>query len=317
MAPPDLLRLAIALVGLAAGAAAVALAALLLHRTPGPVQVGSSAPAAPQAPARSPAPPRTSSFPAPPSGAVVFSREDGPDALALAVVPRGSHVLAQASVVGQQGVGVNGLDVTFGATRAAACGAGCYRALLLRSKFVDLRVRGGGATTRWLVALPSPWPARDASALVTRAAHVWRSLRTLAFYDRLASDPVHAVVSTWRAVAPNRLAYSVQGGYDAVIIGGRRWDRAPHGRWVESSQSLPVTQPTPVWVSARDAHVVGESPSTWRITFYDPRTPAWFAITVDKRSLHTLDLRMTTTAHFMHERYGPFDAPIAVKPPTG
>jgi len=316
MAPSDLLRLAIALVALAAGAAAVALAALLLHRTPGPVSTAPSAPVAPAAPARTPSTPRRTGFPAPPAGAVVFSREDGPDALALAVVPRGSRVLVQASVVGQQGTGVNGLDVTFGATRAAACGTGCYRASLPLSTSVDLRVRGGGATTRWLVALPSPWPPRDASTLVTRAARVWRSLRTLAFYDRLASDPAHAVVSTWRAVAPNRLAYTVQGGYDAVIVGGRRWDRAPHGRWVESPQSLPVTQPAPVWVSAQDAHVVGETPSTWRITFYDPRTPAWFAITLDKRSLHTLDLRMTTTAHFMHERYGAFDAPIAVNPPS-
>jgi hypothetical protein len=316
VAPAALVRLVVALAALAAGAAAVAVAALLLHRTPGPVQVGSSAPAAPaapQAPARTASPPRASGFPAPPAGAVVFSREAGPDALALAVVPRGSRVLAQASVVGQQGTGVNGLRVSFGSVSATPCGAGCYRATLPRPRAIDVHV----GRTRWLVPLPSPWPARDASALVTRAAHVWRSLRTLSFYDRLASDPVHAVVSTWRAVAPNRLAYTVQGGYDAVIIGGRRWDRAPHGRWTESPQSLPVTQPAPVWVSARDAHVVGETPGTWRITFYDPRTPAWFAIVVDKRSLHTLDLRMTTTAHFMHERYGPFDAPIAVNPPKG
>ena len=313
MTPSELLRLAIALVGLAAGAAAVALAVLLLHGTPGPAQVGSSAPVASQAPARSASPPRTSGFPAPPSGAVVFSREDGPDALALAIVPRGGRVLAQASVVGQQGTGVNGLQVSFGSVAATTCGAGCYRATLPRPRAIDVNV----ARTHWLVALPSPWPPRDASTIVTRAAHVWRSLRTLAFYDRLASDPVHAVVSTWRAVAPDRLAYTVRGGYDAVIIGGRRWDRAPHGRWEESAQSLPVRQPAPVWVSARDAHVVGETPSMWRITFYDPGTPAWFAIVVDKRSLHTLDLRMTTTAHFMHERYGPFDAPIAVTPPSG
>lgn len=242
----------------------------------------------------------------------MFSRENGPDALALGVVPKGGTVLAQVSVVGQQGAGVNGLRVSIGSVAATPCGSGCYRVTLPQLRAIDVHVGG----MRWLVTLPSPWPPRDASALVARAAHVWRSLRTLAFYDRLASDPVHAVVSEWQAVAPNRLAYEVKGGYDAVIIGGRRWDRAPHGRWVESPQSLPVTQPAPVWVSAEDADVVGETPSTWRITFYDPRTPAWFAITVDKRTTHTLDLRMTTTAHFMHEKYGPFDAPIAVRPPA-
>ena len=37
---------------------------------------------------------------------------------------------------------------------------------------------------------------------------------------------------------------------------------------------------------------------------------------VDKKTMHTLDLRMITTSHFMHETYGPFDAPLAVEPPA-
>ena len=117
-------------------------------------------------------------------------------------------------------------------------------------------------------------------------------------------------------MAPDRLAYRIKGGYAAVIVGGRRWDRAPGGRWIESQQTVRLRQPVPVWQSAKDAHVLGATATTWRVTFFDPRTPAWFAISVDKRTLRTLDLRMTTTAHFMHERYGPFDAPLVVKPPT-
>src|SRR5207253_4138134 len=104
--------------------AAVALAALLLRGTPGPV---STAPAAPAAPASTPPPPRSSGFPAPPPGAVVYSREDGPYALALGVVPNGGRVLAQVSVVGQQGTGVNGLRVSVGSVAATACGSGCYQ----------------------------------------------------------------------------------------------------------------------------------------------------------------------------------------------
>jgi hypothetical protein len=304
-----IVRLTAALLAVAAGATAVALAVLLLHGTPGPV---TAAPAAlPAAAAPAPAQPAAPRFPAPPANAVVFSREDGPDALALAVVPRGGNVLVQASVVGPQGTGVGGLSVSFGSRRATSCGAGCYRATLPRRRAVDLRV----GSLHWLVALPAPWPPRDASALVARAAHVWRSLRTLAFYDRLASDPTHFVVSHWTAVAPDRLAYRIAGGYSAVIVGGRRWDRPPGGRWVESPQTVPVRQPVPVWQSATGAHVVGATATAWRITFFDPRTPGWFAISVDKRTLRTLDLRMTATAHFMHEQYGPFDAPLRVVPP--
>jgi hypothetical protein len=302
-------RLTVAVLALAAGATAVALAVLLLQGTPGPV---STAPAALPAASPAPAPPVTPRFPAPPPNAVVFSREDGPDALALALVPRGEAVLAQVSVVGQQGNGVPGLAVFVGSTRAASCGPGCYRATVSRPRAIDVRVAG----TRWAVPLPSPWPPPDAARVVARAAHVWRSLHALAFSDRLGSDATHVVVSEWHAVAPNRLSYVIRGGYSAVIVGGKRWDRAPGGRWIESAQTVQLRQPVPIWQSATDAHVVGRIGATLRVTFYDPRTPAWFAITVDARTMHTLDLRMITTAHFMHERYSAFDAPLAIRPPA-
>jgi hypothetical protein len=300
MAPATLTRVVAAGVALAAGIAAVALVALLLHRTPGPVSLTTNA--APVA--------AGGRFPAPPAGAVVFSREDGPNALALAVVPRAKSLLVQVSVVGQQGAGESGLPVSVAGTPAAACGAGCYRATVPAAHELDVRV----AATRWRVVVPAPWPPPDASALVARAARTWRALRSLEFSDRLASDSMHSVVSTWRSAAPNRLAYHVTGGYDAVIVGGRRWDRSPGGKWIESPQT-PLRQPVPVWQSAVDAHVVGETHGAWRITFFDPRTPGWFAITVDKRTLHTLDLRMTTTAHFMHETYRAFDAAAPITSP--
>jgi hypothetical protein len=52
------------------------------------------------------------------------------------------------------------------------------------------------------------------------------------------------------------------------------------------------------------------------VTFYDPGLPAWFEAWIADRSLRTLELRMTTTAHFMHDVYGPFDAPIELHAPA-
>jgi hypothetical protein len=281
---------------LAAGVAALALVGLLLHRTPGPVApTGAGVLASPGT--------GRSSFPAPPSRAVVFAREDGPYALALAVLPG----RAQVSVVGPRGTGVDGLSFRIDGAAAQRCGAGCYAAPATPP--VDVRV---GSTT-WRVDVPASAP--DATAIVALAGRVWRSLRSLAFSERLASDAKHAVESTWRVAAPNRLAYHVAGGYDGVIVGARRWDRAPGGRWVESPQT-PVRQPVPVWQSAVDAHVVSQTGATARITFFDPRTPAWFEIAVDLRTMRTFDMRMTTTAHFMHETYRSFDAAAPIVPPT-
>jgi hypothetical protein len=266
-------------------------------------------------------------FPAPPPGAVVYSREDVRDELALGVVRRGSGVLLQASVLDDQGRGATGLAVSLGVggpeRRATACGPGCYHATFPGTKrpavaIVD--VHGGGATTHWRIVLPKPFPPRDAEGLVTSAAAVWRQLRSLTFTDRLASQPGNQVVSHWRIVAPNRVAYVIPHGSASVIIGGKRWDRAADGPWIPSVQDPQLVQPVPFWVEARDAHILGEETfhghAVWRVSFFDPGTPGWFDILIDQKTLHTLDLHMIATAHFMHDTYTNFDARVVIVPPT-
>jgi hypothetical protein len=261
-------------------------------------------------------------FPVPPPGATVFSRQLGANALALAVVPRSGTVLVQASVVGRQGTGVRGLAVTFETTaasrRAVACGPGCYRAALPFARAIRVRLRGGGRATTWRVTLPRT--PRDGSALLARAGRVWRSLHSLTFRERLASDARHVSRSMWRVEAPNRVAYEVQGGWAGVIVGARRWDRKPGGGdWVASAQT-PLTQPEPPWTSVRDAHVIGvgtmNGRPTCRITFWDPGSHAWFDVRLDRTTLRTLATDMVATAHFMHDVYSAFDVTPSIEPPS-
>jgi hypothetical protein len=271
----------------------------------------------PSAPAAAATPSDTGQgFPRPPSGAVVYARQWGGDAIALGVVPKQGHVLAQVSVLGPQGVGVSRLRVSVNGQATTACGTGCYRTTL-RGAPASIGVRV--SSTRWQVALPAPWPPRDASAVLGRAERVWRSLHSLTFHEHLASDAVHETTSTWRIEAPDRLAYQVLGGYAGIVVGDRRWDRSPTAkRWVPSAQSR-LTQPVPSWVRVTDAHVLGTAivggRSAWRISFFDPGTPAWFTVAIDRKTFHTLDSRMTTTAHFMHDVYSSFDTTPAVLPP--
>lgn len=264
----------------------------------------------------------TPSFPAPLADAVVFSRALGSAAVGLAVKPEGGALLVQASVLGGQGEGVKGLSVSFSAggssETATSCGAGCYRAKVSapgtpRAVTVEI------GSTRWRVALPSTWPPPDATRLIARAERVWRSLRSLSFRERLASGPGEAAESSWRVGAPDRIAYDVDGGYSAVIVGGSRWDRAPGSqRWRKSPQTS-VTQPVPTWVSVTDAHVLGTTmvagDPAWRISFFDPGTPGWFTIVVDRRTYRTLEVDMIATAHFMRDRYGDFNSAAPIVPP--
>jgi hypothetical protein len=265
-------------------------------------------------------------FPAPPQGAIVFSRRLGSDALALGVVPLHDQIVLQASVLGGQGKGVSGLDVAFAVqgvfADAEQCGAGCYRARLpsrVGSRSVTVEIRGGPNAVRWRVALPATWPPRDATALVLRAGRVWRSLRSLSYHERLASGPFAVVESSWRVAAPDRVAYTVVGEGGGVIIGSHRWDqRTSSGPWVESPQTQ-LTQPLPAWGLVADAHVLGtttvQGRSVWLVSFFDPATPAWFEIAVDRSTMRTLETRMVATAHFMNDTYRAFNATPAIVPP--
>jgi hypothetical protein len=311
---------AVLLVGAALFGVPIAAAFLL---RPGSVAPAAATPVPASAPAASaPSGPR---FPAPPAGAVVYSRQLGSDVLALGVVPRRGSVLAQASVVGLQGRGVSGLAVTFeaqGATKAAtACGAGCYRASLeTTGRPVSVAVSLRGATSAdWRVALPAAWPPRDGAALLARAGAVWRSLHSLSFTESLASGTGHVSLSAWRIQAPDRVAYVVKGGWAGIVVGDMRWDKSPGAKdWVSSAQTR-LTQPRPGWVKVTDAHVLGSTTAhgrpAWRVSFYDPGTPGWFTVLVDKISLRTYQVRMTATAHFMRDDYRSFNTTPAILPP--
>lgn len=273
--------------------------------------------------------PAVKRFPSPPPGAFVTARSDDAHALALAVSQQPGAVALQASDLDENGNGTSGLHVSFAVTSksstarqaATACGPGCYRASVQLDSHpleVQVRVVRAARTTTWNVSLPATWPAADATTIVRRATATWKQLRSLRYRERLASDDIHSVTSSWQIVAPDRLAYQIEGGSQAVIIGLHRWDRPQGGAWVKSS-AIRLHQPEPFWVSWTDAHVVSTGTlrgrPVWNVSFFDPRTPGWFLAAIDRTSYRTLDVRMTATAHFMHDSYSSFNTSIKIDPP--
>ncbi|HET8529492.1 MAG TPA: copper resistance protein CopC [Gaiellaceae bacterium] len=266
------------------------------------------------------------------SKTVVFAGQDDDLAVGLAVTPGDGGTLGfRSTVLGLDGPAA-GLRVHFVVetkggrrrTAAAACGAGCYRATLPLDgapSAVAAEIAGKGRAPKTLrFAAPSQWPAPQGLEIVRRSEQAIRALKTLVVHSRLASDPEHEVTTIYRMVAPNRLAYHNVGGSDSVIVGDKRWDRQPGGRWVESPQWPPIRQPSPFWPEQiTDAHVLRteqvDGRSAWVVTFLDPATPAWFTAWIDRESYRTLRLEMIATAHFMHDRNGPFNAPVTVEPP--
>jgi len=318
------LRILAAIGALAAGVGAVVFIVSLLDGLP-PIATpaSSSGPSAPAAPTATAPTPQRTSFPVPPRGSVVFGSEAGPDALGLAVVPRKGSIGLQASVLDENGKGVKGLEVRFdvrGSQTASAtgalCGPGCYRATAAVARPRSITVALGARRAEF--TMPTQWPPPSATKLVEQATRVFRGLRTFVIHDSLGDG--HVRLSTiYRIVAPDKLTYSIRNGGDAVIIGDQRWDR-PSGssRWVTQFQT-PITQPTPFWVKIEAAHLLGTvtvaGRPAWKVSFFDPDTPGWYTLVIDKATLRPMDMLMTAHAHFMHDTYGDFNAPLKIVPP--
>jgi hypothetical protein len=69
----------------------------------------------------------------------------------------------------------------------------------------------------------------------------------------------------------------------------------------------------------QDAHVLAaetfQGHPAWLVSFFDPGTPAWFTVVIERKTYHTLQSEMITTAHFMHDVYGAFNATPPITPP--
>jgi hypothetical protein len=171
------------------------------------------------------------------------------------------------------------------------------------------------------VLLPqNPRPALAAS-LVRACALAVRGLQSLIIHEYLDSGPRYDPLrSEFMYVAPDRLAYQTVGAGAAIVIGSRRWDRERvGGPWLESKQE-PLRVPAPDWRRARDASVLGsgkrDGRPIWRVSFYDPTTPAWFEVEIDKETNLPLWLEMIAAAHFMTHTFYAFNAPLTILPPA-
>lgn len=252
----------------------------------------------------------------------VTAAEVGPYAVAVSLVPAGPSVAATATVLGLDGP-VRGLHLRIGVAgrtvAATACGSGCYRAALPVARPTRLTVTVGSTTSRFRT--PDLWPAPSAGPALAKATATVRRLRTLTVRSRLASAPGNVTTTIYRMQAPNRISgVERRSGAAEIIVGGRRWDRdSAHGAWQES-EAVPVRQPSVPWPPVvRDVHLVGDRIVRGRraalVSFMDPSTPAWFTVAVDEATGRPLFMDMTATAHFMHEEYRGFDAPLSIRPP--
>jgi copper transport protein len=254
--------------------------------------------------------------------AFVTAAPVGTYAVGVSLSQASDGVRADATVLGINGP-ASGLDVTISvngnAQKGEGCGEGCYSVVAPVQQPNSLTVQVGGAKASFRT--PELWPAPAAGTAVTAATRYFQTLRSVTIDSSLASSPTNATMTIYKMAAPNKLfGIEPTNGAAEIIIGAKRWDRDSAKSPWEQSPAVPVRQPSTPWPPGfRYAHYAGDETVKGRtlsvVTFYDPLTPAWFAIHLDPSTGRTYAMDMIATAHFMREGYRDFNKALAIVPP--
>jgi hypothetical protein len=235
----------------------------------------------------------------------VLPQTDAATAPTLAVRPNGEAV---AAFLGPDGNPADVGEVRIDGNGTTSCGLGCYRG---RTGGSIVTVAHGRKTLRFDLGQRTP-----AAGLIARATARFRALKSVRYNETLTSGLGTTVRTTWTEVAPDRLTYSIAGGAKAVIIGDKRWDLVPGDQW-RQSESVVLPMPTPTWGNTvTNARLLRSGTDTIVLSFLEPRSPAWFTVTFDSKTLRPRELDMIAASHFMHERYESFNAPLKIVPPV-
>ena len=208
-----------------------------------------------------------------------------------------------------------------------SCGAGCVRfAFAGTPAVISVAVAERGRT--YTVALPATWRASGtarARALLDRAQTTMRSLHSIRQVEDVTSGPGTFARTTYRLLAPDRLAYTTDRGVQGVTVGARQFVRVPGGTWQVTPTAADVPFRTASWFRftpyATAVRLLGEHTAGGRriaeLALMDPGTPVWTRLTVDEGSGRVLRDALVLPARLVTHRNAGFDAPVSISEPKG
>lgn len=211
-------------------------------------------------------------------------------------------------------------EATIAGAELDPCDAGCWR--------FELDDPGGELTAavaedgrEFEVTVPIRWRAsRSAAAerLLRRAQARMRALETVRMRESLTSGLGTVVRARYRFEAPDRMAYATNTGTDLVAIGKTAYETGPDGE-VErrrfGADGFQIDQLLRWSVYGRSVRWLGSADGVARIALFDPATPVWYRLEIDRATSRVVGERMIARGHYMSRRYFAFNRPLDVEPP--
>ncbi len=150
-----------------------------------------------------------------------------------------------------------------------------------------------------------------------------RRLRSVREEESITSGPGSFAHTSYALRAPDRMRYSSDNGTAALTIGRREWLYVPGTGWRRRKDPSPLAFRTRSWfrwtTMGHSARRLEPRPHGARrvleLALFDPGTPAWYRLAVDRGTHRVLRVRMIADAHFMRQRFHAFNRPTEIRPP--
>lgn len=204
-----------------------------------------------------------------------------------------------------------------------SCGIGCRRFDAVPSEDeIAGRLTENGAVKQFV--LSGRWKSqssRDARALIREIQARMQALRSLRADEKIAVNATIGTQTAFESRSPDRLSFGAANGAAGVIIGRRRWSRAPaSAEWIGPTVDFERyrTKDSFDWVANARFVWLLDSPKdsqTIRVALMNPAEPVWYELQVDRKSKLVIREKMTSPGHFMKTRYFDFNSPITIVPP--
>ncbi|MGI9020896.1 MAG: copper resistance CopC/CopD family protein [Solirubrobacterales bacterium] len=201
-----------------------------------------------------------------------------------------------------------------------SCDAGCWR-FTAPDPGHELTAIVADQGRQYDVTVPSRWSeprSAQAERLLREAQARMRRLETLRIRESVTSGPRVLIRTRYRLEAPDRMAYKSSTGTDLIAIGRTAYDIASDGQ-VErrpfGADGFHLDQLFRWSVYGRSVRWLGSANGVTRIALFDPASPIWYRLEIDRETKRIVRERMITGGHYMTRRYFAFDQPLDLKAP--
>jgi copper transport protein len=222
------------------------------------------------------------------------------------------------------------------ASLVGSCGVGCTRVALAGAP-ASLAVSVTASGRVYRVSLPiryEPGASLEAQQILTRVERADRQLRSVAIYETLGSGTGAPEVTSYQVGMPDRFAYQLSHEgrpvSDTRIVGvhewtrtagARRWDPGVYGGGGPAFSAAGYLGWWTPFVGQAQLLSRTRTPSAERADIATVSRIAglgtvWLRLAVDLKRDRIIGIRMITTAHFMTQSWGSFDAAPPISPPA-